>query len=56
MRRRYFYNDYDLDARDRLLDRLARLKLRMVEVQGDGNCQFRAVSRQLFGHEGEHAR
>jgi hypothetical protein len=27
--------------------------LALREVQGDGNCLFRAVSDQLFGHEGE---
>lgn len=28
--------------------------LSMVEVRGDGNCQFRAVSMKLFGNENRH--
>ena len=28
--------------------------LRTIEIDGDGNCQFRAVSQQLFGSEEHH--
>eukprot|EP00698_Gefionella_okellyi_P007817 TRINITY_DN1910_c0_g1_i1.p1 TRINITY_DN1910_c0_g1~~TRINITY_DN1910_c0_g1_i1.p1 ORF type:complete len:321 (-),score=54.69 TRINITY_DN1910_c0_g1_i1:20-982(-) len=31
-----------------LKQQLAQLKLRSVEILGDGNCQFRALSSQLF--------
>ena len=34
--------------------RLAHLKLREVHVDGDGNCQFRALSQQLFGDDAHH--
>jgi len=41
-------------SRNRLKRRLQRLKLSLVEVQGDGNCQFRAISLQLFGSQDLH--
>lgn len=39
----------------RLTKRLQSLGLKMVDVAGDGNCQFRALSYQLFGTEAKHA-
>ena len=38
-----------------LRQRLASLGLVSVEMEGDGNCQFRAVSDQLFGSQKHHA-
>ena len=40
--------------RNRLLVRLKRESLREVQVLGDGNCQFRALSEQLYGNEDSH--
>ena len=34
--------------------RLSSLGLRMLNIAGDGNCQFRSVSQQLFGTEAHH--
>lgn len=39
----------------RLRQRLARLRLDMLVMQGDGNCQFRAISFGLYGTEDRHA-
>ena len=39
------------NATARLCKRLERLSLRLRVTQGDGNCQFRAISYQLFGSE-----
>ena len=36
--------------------RLAFLALRMVEMADDGNCQFRAVSHELYGTQDHHLR
>lgn len=38
----------------RLRDRLDRLQLDMYTALGDGNCQFRAISEQLYGSEAFH--
>jgi hypothetical protein len=35
--------------------RLGLLGMRMITIAGDGNCQFRAVSLQLYGSEAHHA-
>ena len=35
--------------------RLQFVGLQMKQIQGDGNCQFRACSDQLFGSEDRHA-
>ena len=35
--------------------RLSSLGLSSVEMEGDGNCQFRALADQLFGHQKHHA-
>ena len=46
----------DLQSEEaRLRQRLSRLRLDMLIMQGDGNCQFRAVSFGLYGTEGRHA-
>eukprot|EP00906_Rhabdomonas_costata_P013189 RCo018961 len=56
------YPGYPLAARaftsahsQRLQDRLRRHGFVERAVTGDGNCQFRAVSDQLFGSEEHHA-
>ena len=36
--------------------RLAFLALRMVEMEDDGNCQFRALSHELYGSQDHHLR
>ena len=35
--------------------RLDALGLSSLEMEGDGNCQFRALADQLFGHQKHHA-
>ncbi|GLI69337.1 hypothetical protein VaNZ11_013923 [Volvox africanus] len=44
-----------LSHEQRLRDRLERLNLEMVVVAGDGNCQFRSVSNELYGTQEHHA-
>lgn len=45
----------DLQSEEaRLRQRLARLRLDMLIMQGDGNCQFRSVSFGLYGTEDRH--
>ena len=40
----------------RLLEqRLAFLRLRTITMEDDGNCQFRALSHELYGHQRWHA-
>mmetsp|Transcript_22997 Transcript_22997/g.72049 ORF Transcript_22997/g.72049 Transcript_22997/m.72049 type:complete len:196 (-) Transcript_22997:30-617(-) len=39
-----------------LQQRLAFLTLRNVDMEDDGNCQFRAVSHELFGTQDHHLR
>jgi hypothetical protein len=46
-------DEVNLD-RARLLSRLETFGLRARTVVGDGNCQFRAVSDQLYGDEAHH--
>eukprot|EP00775_Hariotina_reticulata_P008191 gene8191-8382_t len=46
--------DY-LSEDSRLLQRLSRLKLVVLDAAADGNCQFRAVSQQLYGTQEHHA-
>lgn len=38
----------------RLAERLQKLKLDMFVMEGDGNCQFRSVSFNLYGSEHHH--
>lgn len=35
-------------------DRLSFLKLDIMEMDDDGNCQFRAISHELFGNQNSH--
>ena len=45
----------DARARNSDLDRqLANRGLASVDVRGDGNCLFRAISMSLYGREGNH--
>ncbi|GFR45230.1 hypothetical protein Agub_g6628, partial [Astrephomene gubernaculifera] len=39
----------------RLRERLERLQLEMLIVAGDGNCQFRSISNELYGSQAHHA-
>lgn len=41
--------------RERLLERLSEFALRPRPIIGDGACQFRAISDQLYGSEDFHA-
>mmetsp|Transcript_68829 Transcript_68829/g.165219 ORF Transcript_68829/g.165219 Transcript_68829/m.165219 type:complete len:221 (+) Transcript_68829:101-763(+) len=41
-------------ARERLSRVAQKLGARIQPVNGDGNCQFRALSVVLYGHEGKH--
>lgn len=48
---------YDmLEDGDRLQMRLQALGLRLDRQRGDGNCQFRAVSQQVYGTPEKHAK
>jgi len=38
-----------------LQQRLDCLRMDMVAIEDDGNCQFRAISRELFGSQGKHS-
>ena len=50
-----FEERYGYDTADgRLRERLARQGLEPVDVAGDGNCFFRAVSHQLFSTDEHH--
>jgi hypothetical protein len=40
--------------RQRLTSRLSCLRLSAFDVKRDGNCQFRAISHQLYGDENYH--
>ncbi|KXZ45455.1 hypothetical protein GPECTOR_54g196 [Gonium pectorale] len=42
-------------AERRLAERLERLNLEMLQVAGDGNCQFRSLSNELYGSQDHHA-
>lgn len=43
------------DDRSRLNDRLRGLgRFTIMEMQGDGNCQFRAISMNLYGNQEQH--
>ena len=45
----------DARARNSDFDRqLANRGLASVDVRGDGNCLFRAISMYLYGREGDH--
>lgn len=39
---------------ERMLDRLERLGLEVLEAEGDGNCQFRSLAQQLYGTQERH--
>ncbi|KAG2486732.1 hypothetical protein HYH03_014658 [Edaphochlamys debaryana] len=39
----------------RLRERLERLNLDMLIVAGDGNCQFRSISNELYGTQDHHS-
>ncbi|GIL74520.1 hypothetical protein Vretifemale_4518, partial [Volvox reticuliferus] len=43
-----------LNHEQRLRDRLERLNLEVVVAAGDGNCQFRSVSNELYGTQEHH--
>jgi hypothetical protein len=43
-----------LDGLELMKERLCFLNLRMVEMDDDGNCQFRAISYELFGSQQHH--
>lgn len=43
------------EGKELLRQRCAFLGLRQVEMKDDGNCQFRAVSQELFGTQQHHA-
>ena len=43
------------DDQSNLERRLDSLGLSTLEMEGDGNCQFRALADQLFGHQKHHA-
>jgi hypothetical protein len=40
----------------RLHQRLERLNLDVVTMEGDGNCQFRTLAQQLFDTQDHHHR
>ncbi|GLC51971.1 hypothetical protein PLESTB_000568600 [Pleodorina starrii] len=44
-----------LSHEQRLRERLERLNLEMLIVAGDGNCQFRSISNELYGTQDHHA-
>ncbi|GAX75657.1 hypothetical protein CEUSTIGMA_g3101.t1 [Chlamydomonas eustigma] len=45
-----------VDQGKQLLSRLDRLNLDMVVMVGDGNCQFRALSNELYGTQEDHVK
>lgn len=53
-RRSFPAPDVGRATEERFLDRMERLGLHVVEVEGDGNCLFRAVSHQLYLSEDRH--
>lgn len=48
------HRDASVGTASGLTQRLRSLGLASVEMMGDGNCQFRAVSDQLFGSQEHH--
>jgi len=42
------------DEKATLKTRLTALGLKIEEVDGDGNCQFKAISHQIFGNQHHH--
>ena len=42
-------------AAERLRQRLRLYGMQMLRIAGDGNCQFRSISRSLYGTEEHHA-
>jgi len=53
-RRRGALKDVVQSEIERLKTRLHNLSLEMVVVAGDGNCQFRSCSHQLYGTDVHH--
>jgi len=43
-----------IDGNRRMRDRLKEYGFAEKEVQGDGNCQFRAIADQVYGDESKH--
>ena len=43
------------DGMTLLAERCRTLEVEIVQMQDDGNCQFRAVAHELFGHQRHHA-
>jgi len=43
------------DARNRLKAVMELYQAKLEPVEGDGNCQFRAMAKQLYGDEAHHA-
>lgn len=41
-------------SEDLFVDRMEMIGLHIVEVEGDGNCLFRAISHQMYMHEDRH--
>ena len=48
------HDDKVLDGLQLMKERLQFLKLRMIEMDDDGNCQFRAISYELYGTQSLH--
>ena len=42
------------DGQHLLQQRVAHLHLRIIHMEDDGNCQFRAISHELYGHQRWH--
>lgn len=47
-------SSYNTDARTRLCQLLRVYSLSEIIMQGDGNCQYRALAQQIYGKSSEH--